>query len=229
MLNAFSAPPSAAPHWSELCALLSRLRNKSTPWAGQIALVRQWYLPHLERLHDNVGARAADLDQLEQIAGTYATRANFLTELTLDPPSATTAEAGSPHLDEEYLVLSTIHSAKGQEWDVVVVLNVTDGCIPSDMAVGIPEQIEEERRLLYVAMTRARQHLHLIQPWRFFRSHQHPQADGHILATRSRFIPDCILDFFERCAHGRPDHHPASRPERHVRVDVAARMREMWN
>ena len=91
-------------------------------------------------------ARAADLDQLEQIAGTYATRGSFLTELTLDPPQATSAEAGSPHLDEDYLVLSTIHSAKGQEWDAVFVLNVTDGCIPSDMAVGDHEQIEEERR-----------------------------------------------------------------------------------
>jgi DNA helicase II / ATP-dependent DNA helicase PcrA len=96
----------------------------------------------------------------------------------MDPPQATSAEAGPPHLDEDFLVLSTIHSAKGQEWDVVFVLNVTDGCIPSDMAVGTREQIEEERRLLYVAMTRARQHLHLVQPLRFFRTHQHRYADA---------------------------------------------------
>jgi DNA helicase II / ATP-dependent DNA helicase PcrA len=229
LLNAFRAPPPAAPHWPELCALLSRLRNEATPWAGQIALVRQWYLPHLERLHDHVGARAADLDQLEQIAGGYATRSSFLTELTLDPPQATSAEAGSPHLDEDYLVLSTIHSAKGQEWDAVFVLNVTDGCIPSDMAVGTREQIEEERRLLYVAMTRARQHLHLVQPARFFRTHQHRHADGHVLTLRSRFIPVGILDLFERPAHSRGGHHPASQIKSGVRVNVAARMREMWN
>jgi DNA helicase II / ATP-dependent DNA helicase PcrA len=121
LLNAFAAPPAAAPHWPGLCGLLSPLRNEATPWVGQIALVRQWYLPHLERLHDNAGARAADLDQLEQIAGGYQTRSSFLTELTLDPPQGTSAEAGSPHLDDDYLVLSTFHSAKGQEWDVVFV------------------------------------------------------------------------------------------------------------
>jgi DNA helicase-2/ATP-dependent DNA helicase PcrA len=228
LLNTFAAPPAAAPHWPELCALLCRLRNEATPWAGQVGLVRQWYLPHLERLYDNVGARAADLDQLEQIAGSYATRGSFLTELTLDPPQATSAEAGPPHLDEDYLVLSTIHSAKGQEWDVVFVLNVTDGCIPSDMAVDSPEQIEEERRLLYVAMTRARQHLHLVHPMRFFRTHQHRHADGHVLAMRSRFIPDGILDLFERRADTRGGHYSASPPGAQIRVDVAARMREMW-
>ena len=228
-LGAFPAPPAAAPYWPQLCTLLSRLRNQATPWAGQIALVRQWYLPHLERLHDHISARAADLDQLEQIAGTYATRGTFLTELTLDPPQATSAEAGQPHLDEDYLVLSTIHSAKGQEWDAVFVLNVTDGCIPSDLAVGDHEQIEEERRLLYVAMTRARQHLHLVQPLRFFRTHQQRHGDGHILAIRSRFIPDSILDRFERGAHSRAEHDSAFRPELQTRVNVPARMREMWN
>jgi ATP-dependent DNA helicase UvrD/PcrA len=171
--------------------------------------------------------RAADLDQLEQIAGSYATRSSFLTELTLDPPQATSAEAGPPHLDEDYLVLSTIHSAKGQEWDVVFVLNVTDGCIPSDMAVGTREQIEEERRLLYVA--RARQHLHLVQPLRFFCTHQHRHADDHVLAMRSRFTPDGILDLFERRAHSRGGHYSASPAETQIRVNVAARMREMWN
>jgi UvrD-like helicase family protein len=90
-----------------------------------------------------------ELEQLEQIAGTYPTRSSFLTEVTLDSPEATSAEAVPPHLDEDYLVLSTIHSAKGQEWEAVFVLNVIDGCMPSDMAVGSGEQIEEERRLLY--------------------------------------------------------------------------------
>jgi DNA helicase II / ATP-dependent DNA helicase PcrA len=126
-------------------------------------------------------------------------------------------------------VLSTIHSAKGQEWDVVFVLNVTDGCIPSDMAVGSREQIEEERRLLYVAMTRARQHLHLVYPMRFFRTHQHRHSDGHVLAMRSRFIPDGILDLFERRAHSYGGHHSAPQPVSEIRVNVAARMREMWS
>jgi DNA helicase-2/ATP-dependent DNA helicase PcrA len=93
---------------------------------------------------------------------------SFLTDLTLDPPSATSDEAGVPLLDEDYLILSTIHSAKGQEWKCVFVLNVVDGCIPSDMSTGNAEDIEEERRLLYVAMTRAKDQLTLILPHRFY-------------------------------------------------------------
>jgi DNA helicase-2/ATP-dependent DNA helicase PcrA len=163
------------------------------------------------------------------IAGTYPTQSSFLTELTLDPLGATSAEAVPPHLDEDYLVLSTIHSAKGQEWDAVFVLNVIDGCIPSDMAVGNREQVEEERRLLYVAMTRAREHLHLVQPIRLFRSHQHRHGDGHVLALRSRFIPDGILDVFERRAYGRAVQALGSASGSSIRVEVAARMRAMWD
>jgi DNA helicase II / ATP-dependent DNA helicase PcrA len=224
----FVPPAAATPHWPELCSLVSGLRNTATPWAGHAALVRQWYQPHLQRIYDHATARVGDLEQLEQIAGSYATRERFLSELTLDPPEATSARAIPPHLDEDYLVLSTIHSAKGQEWDAVFVLNVIDGCIPSDMAVSSPEQIEEERRLLYVAMTRARQHLHLIQPMRMFCSHQHRHGDGHILTMRSRFIPDPMLPAFERRPHGTSSDRLVTITSL-GQIDVAARMREMWN
>ena len=105
--------------------------------------------------------------------------------------------AGPPHLDEDYLILSTIHSAKGQEWAKVFVLNVVDGCIPSDLAVGERDEVEEERRLLYVAMTRAKDSLHLIVPQRFYTHGQSKHGDRHVYAQRSRFIPDHILDRFE--------------------------------
>jgi superfamily I DNA/RNA helicase len=153
----------------------------------------------------------------------------FLSELTLDPPEATGAEAGAPELDEDYLILSTIHSAKGQEWDAVFVLNVVDGCIPSDMGAGSPAQIEEERRLLYVAMTRAKQHLHLVQPLRFFRTQQHRHGDRHMFAPRTRFIPDDILGLFERLAWPVGASGELSAPKITTRVDVAARMRAMWH
>jgi DNA helicase-2/ATP-dependent DNA helicase PcrA len=148
--------------------MIERLRDGGAPWGSQVGLIRDWYQPQLEQLYDYAATRAGDPDQLEQIAAGYATHERFLTELTLDPPDASGAEAGRPQLDEDYLILSTIHSAKGQEWDAVFVLNLVDGCIPSDMASGKPEQIDEERRLLYVAMTRAREHLHLLQPSRFY-------------------------------------------------------------
>jgi DNA helicase-2/ATP-dependent DNA helicase PcrA len=141
---------------------LLALRLSGRP--AEIEAVRQWYEPHLERIHEDAVARRADLMQLEQIAASYPSRQRFLTELTIDPPAAMTDEADTPLLDEDYLILSTIHSAKGQEWSSVFVLNVVDGCIPSDLAAGTTEEIEEERRSLYVATTRAKNHLDLLVP-----------------------------------------------------------------
>jgi DNA helicase-2/ATP-dependent DNA helicase PcrA len=157
-------------------------------------------MTHLERLHEDAKVREADLQQLAQIASTYSSRQRFLTELTLDPPSSTSGEAGAPLMDEDYLILSTIHSAKGQEWKCVYVLNCVDGCIPSDLAVGSTPEIEEERRLLYVAMTRAKDHLHMVVPQRFFASHQRSSGDRHMYAVRTRFIPNAITAHFEQCA-----------------------------
>ncbi len=228
-LQPFRVPAAAAESWPDLCALLLSLRADGA-WGGQIGAVRRWYQPHLERLYDAPQARAGDLDQLDLIAATYPSRERFLTELTLEPPDATGDEAGVPHLDEDYLILSTIHSAKGQEWDVVYVLNVVDGCIPSDMATGSPEQIEEERRLLYVAMTRARDHLYLVQPLRFFKREQRRHGDRHVYAPRTRFIPDALLDHFERHAHGRVAgaEQSTTQPDG-VRIDLGAKLRALWS
>jgi DNA helicase-2/ATP-dependent DNA helicase PcrA len=207
---------------------MAELGDSAIPWIGQVGLLRRWYQPHLERIYDNPMARVGDLEKLEQIAAGYVTRERFLTELTLDPPEATGAEAGTPLLDEDYLILSTIHSAKGQEWDAVFILNVADGCIPSDMAAGSPEQIEEERRVLGVAMTRAKLHLYLIQPVRFFRSQQHRYGDSYVFAPRSRFIPDTLLDLFECRAWPVDAVEGAKATSAFVRADFTARMREMW-
>ncbi len=228
-LAQFTPPAAASVAWPGFCGMIERLRDIGTPWSGQLGLVREWYQPQLERLYDYAAARSGDLDQLEQISAGYTTRERFLTELTLDPPDASGAEAGRPQLDEDYLILSTIHSAKGQEWDAVFVLNLVDGCIPSDMASGRPEQIDEERRLLYVAMTRAREHLHLLQPLRFYLTHQHRQGRGHVMAPRSRFLPDEVLGLFTRrtaAAHCTGDAMP-SRPA--APVDIGVRLRDMWS
>jgi DNA helicase-2/ATP-dependent DNA helicase PcrA len=225
----FAPPDAAALSWPGFSRMMGRLRDGKTAWAGQIGLVRAWYQPHLERLYDYAPSRAADLDQLEQIAVGYPSRERFLAEVTLDPPDASGADAGRPELDEDYLILSTIHSAKGQEWDAVYVLNLVDGCIPSDMATDKPAQIDEERRLLYVAMTRAKQHLHLVQPLRFFRAHQHRFGSGHTIAPRSRFLPDDILPLFTRRAAVTPEavaDTPVPQPI--ARVDIGARLRGMW-
>ncbi|HXV30410.1 MAG TPA: ATP-dependent helicase, partial [Sinorhizobium sp.] len=171
----------------------------------------------------------ADLQQLEQIAAGYPSRVRFLTELTLDPPEATSDQSGVPLLDEDYLILSTIHSAKGQEWKSVFVLNCVDGCIPSDLGVGSTDEIEEERRLLYVAMTRAKDSLHLITPQRFFTHGQNAQGDRHVYASRSRFVPATLLQFFECMAWPTVAASAAAqRQAKEVRFDVGARMRGMW-
>jgi DNA helicase-2/ATP-dependent DNA helicase PcrA len=106
--------------------------------------------------------------------------------------------SGSPLLDEDYLVLSTIHSAKGMEWDTVFLLNVVDGSFPSEFATGKPELIDEERRLLYVAMTRARNELQLVSPLKFPITQQAPRADGHVYGGRSRFISEKVLKCLEQ-------------------------------
>jgi DNA helicase-2/ATP-dependent DNA helicase PcrA len=229
-LSGFRAPAAAAADWPALCALLEQLHDARTDWQGQLGAVRRWYQPWLERLYDAAHVRAGDLEQLEQLSGAYPSRERFLTELTLDPPAATGDEAGPPHLDEDFLILSTIHSAKGQEWDVVYVLSAADGCIPSDMATGSAEQVDEERRLLYVAMTRARDHLHLVHPLRFFVRQQHRHGDRHIYAPRTRFIPEPVLECFERRAHGRMHASDADDggAAATTRVDVAARARDRW-
>jgi DNA helicase-2/ATP-dependent DNA helicase PcrA len=226
-LRVFVPPAAAVEDWPIFCTLLLRL-CKVTPWPAQIGMVRGWYQPHLERLYGAAPARGGDLDQLEQIAAAYPSRERFLTELTLDPPDVTGDEAGVPRLDDDYLILSTIHSAKGREWDVVYVLNVADGCIPSDMATGGPEQVEEERRLLYVAMTRARDQLYLIHPLRFFTREQHRFGDRHVYAPRTRFIPDELLQHFERYTSAAGHAADTAEPGAPGRIDIAARLRALW-
>ncbi|MBW9051810.1 ATP-dependent helicase [Rhizobium mesosinicum] len=228
-LAAMPAPPRSGDDWTSFVSTMQELKTGKAGWPAEIELVRQWYEPHLERLHEDASARLADLIQLEQIAGGYASRERFLTELTLDPPDATSDQAGVPLLDEDYLILSTIHSAKGQEWTKVFMLNVIDGCIPSDLAVGTTAEIEEERRLLYVAMTRAKDSLDLVIPQRFFTYGQNSQGDRHVYASRSRFIPATLLQFFEVCGWPQVKSDTAAAQQaRQVRIDVGARMRGMW-
>ena len=227
-LTALPCPPRAAADWPGLLELLGDLRSGTAGWPAEIGRVRAWYEPHLERIHDDFEMRRADLLQLEDIAAGYPSRERFLTELTLDPPDATSGQAGVPLLDEDYLILSTIHSAKGQEWKSVFVLNVVDGCIPSDLGTGTSDEIEEERRLLYVAMTRAKDSLNLIVPQRFFTHGQTATGDRHVYASRTRFIPTSLLPHFERLSWPVAAAEDRTVERRSVRIDVGARMRGMW-
>lgn len=228
-LRGFRGPPAARTEIEALAEVLSRLTDPRTPWPEQPGLARRWYGRHVERLHDNPRVRERDLEQLEQIACTYPGRGRFLAEVALDPPDTVGDEAGAPLIDDDYLVLSTIHSAKGQEYDTVYVLNVVDGCIPSDMATGDDDDIEEERRLLYVAMTRARERLQLLVPRRFYRGNQPCHGDGHVAAAPSRFLPDAVVEHFERVACGGTGTDAAAADTGAATgVDLKAAMRDMW-
>jgi DNA helicase-2/ATP-dependent DNA helicase PcrA len=230
-LQAFAPPAAAAVDWRAFVALYASLRRIASPWPAEIEGVVQWLVPQLERLHDDAAMRAADLAQLARIAAGYATRERFLTELTLDPPGASSDESGVPLLDEDYTILSTIHSAKGQEWNAVYVLNVVDGCMPSDMATGSSAEIEEERRLLYVAMTRARDHLDLLVPQRFYVHQQAPYGDRHVYATLSRFITPEVAAKFEAVGPapvGNTFAIPGTSVQVPVRVAIADRIRSQW-
>jgi DNA helicase-2/ATP-dependent DNA helicase PcrA len=230
-MHAFRPPPAAADDWGQFLTVYLQLKNARAVWPADMALATDWFEPHLDRLYDDAYARKGDLAQLKGIAGTFASRERFLTELTLDPPSATSDQSGVPYKDEDYLILSTIHSAKGQEWKSVHVLNLVDGCIPSDLGTGSSEELEEERRLLYVAMTRAKDELHLMVPQRFYVHQQSASGDRHVYALRSRFIASEILSQFEERTWPLAEAQacgtavPAASS---VKVDLAATMNALW-
>ncbi|HEY8357128.1 MAG TPA: ATP-dependent helicase [Ramlibacter sp.] len=228
-LQAFEAPAAASQAWASFAALFARLAHPGLAWPADMELAKSWYLPHLERIHDDAHVRKQDVEQLARLAAGYGSRERFLTELTLDPPEVTSDQAGPPLRDEDYLVLSTIHSAKGQEWKAVHVLNVVDGCIPSDMATGTTDELEEERRLLYVAMTRARDQLHLLVPQRFYVSQQAGGGDKHVYAGRTRFISEAMAAQFEHVTWPEAASLPAAvaQPQAPV-MQVRARARAAW-
>jgi DNA helicase-2/ATP-dependent DNA helicase PcrA len=198
------------------------------PWQGQVGRTREWFEPHLERIYDSPHVRVGDLVQLERLSQQFATRDQFLAELALDPPAATGDNAGSPYLDEDYLVLSTVHSAKGQEWDAVYVLNVADGSFPSEFSTGRSDQIEEERRLLYVAMTRAKNDLHLVAPLKYYVTNQPKHGDRHVYGAKSRFLSAAVMAKLSPLTWPEPELPAALPAPGKPRVNVSGKLRGMW-
>ncbi len=237
-------PPAALQQdWPKFVALMEQLSGRSPTTAAvasdtaaeaavaaDLHAVRSFYQPLMESRYDHPRPRINDLKQLEVIAARYPARREFLSQLTLDPPASTQDMAADPWLDEDYLILSTIHSAKGLEWDCVFVIHAADGNIPSDMAVETPEEIEEERRLFYVAMTRARNRLYVLRPERYYFHHRR-RSDQGSLSQITRFLPASIQTSFERISWG-PDIDGGSSSEsdtsrlitgdtRRIRQDIA--------
>jgi DNA helicase-2/ATP-dependent DNA helicase PcrA len=189
--------------------------------ASQIERLRQFYEPVLERLHGDAEARIRDLQQLEHIASGYATRREFITDLTLDPPTSSGDFAGPPLLDDDYLILSTIHSAKGCEWTSVHVIHAADGNIPSDMATKTREEIDEERRLFYVALTRAKDRLAVYFPLRYY-FRRNGRGDAHSYAKLTRFLTadaKALMEHHVLYDHGAETLEPVAVPAASQSVD----------
>ncbi len=230
-LKTFAPPPAAKHGFEKLAELLITLAEPQRQWPGQVHLARDWYKPHFERIYEHFHTRLGDLDQLELLSGQYPSRERFLTELTLDPPNATSDLAGTPMLDEDYLTLTTIHSAKGMEWDTVYLLNVVDGSFPSEFATGKAELIEEERRLFYVALTRAQNDLILMAPLKFHLTNQSRHGDAHVYGGRSRFLTERVLktldpSSFQGSSLGTPDAGLQATAE--STLDIGTKLKEMW-
>ncbi|MGE0483489.1 MAG: ATP-dependent helicase [Gammaproteobacteria bacterium] len=218
-------PAGTLEQWCAMASLLAALDE--APWPGQLERVLDWYQPHLERRYGQAFPRTGDLEQLLQLSNDYANRRAFLTELTLDPPSGSGDLAGEPHVDEDFLILSTVHSAKGQEWDTVYVQHFSDGTFPNEFAAGDKNKLEEERRLAYVALTRAKNRLVLVNPFKYFVPQQPRFGDRHVYGTKSRFLTERVLATVDQ-AHwsSRPDARPSW--DQSVRVDLKQRARTMW-
>jgi DNA helicase-2/ATP-dependent DNA helicase PcrA len=189
--------------WTQLCKLLPAVHHDTIQWSDQLSQVAGWYKDILEANYDDHFVRWGDIEQLVRISQQYNSRERFLSELTLDPPTCSGDLAGAPLLDDDFLILSTIHSAKGQEWKNVFVLNVADGNFPNEYACGDDKLIEEERRLLYVAMTRAQEELHLIQPLKYWVPQQQTHGDKHVFGSKSRFLTQSVMENMESSAYPR--------------------------
>ena len=190
------APEAAAGTWPEFVTLMRNLAHApASDVSAQLHAARIFYSPLAETRYDNATARLADLEQVERLGSRFPDRTRFLAEMTLDAPNWTGDFAQPPSLDEDYLILSTIHSAKGLEWDAVYVIHAADGNIPADLACGSPEEIEEERRLFYVACTRAKNHLYVTHPLRYYAAGR-GFSDSYGYAQRTRFIPDTLRPLF---------------------------------
>ncbi|UCG42110.1 MAG: ATP-dependent helicase [candidate division WOR-3 bacterium] len=222
-------PAAARAGFAGLVDVLVSIRGEKMPLAGQIERIRDFYDPVLERLYDNPIPRRRDLDQLETIARRYRSRASFVAELALDPPQSTADLSGPPHKDEDFLILSTMHSAKGCEWKSVYIIHAADGMIPSDMATDDEASIEEERRLFYVAITRAMDSLSVVFPLRYYHR-KHRMGDAHTYAQLTRFMPERTVALFEQqhIGYTLPDDRAARSLIACTDADIRTRISEFW-
>jgi DNA helicase-2/ATP-dependent DNA helicase PcrA len=222
----YTPPPRARAAHASLVELLEQLQRHPSDRDGavghEIARVRRLYDDILRERYDRVEPRLADLDQLQTIAGGYPTRSAFLSALALEPPQATQDLGFGSGSEDDVLVLSTAHSAKGREWDAVFLIWAVDGYFPMARALGTQDEIEEERRLMYVALTRARNHLAVCYPVNVYDTRR---GADYSIDQVSRFLDRGVRESMQRVVVEAPDRAPESSPSLTPVVDLRAMMR----
>jgi DNA helicase-2/ATP-dependent DNA helicase PcrA len=224
------APPRARDAHRSLATLLRQLRgtvNREGEGAGakvasDLVAVRAIYDDILRAKYDRPEARLADLDQLRTISAGYPSRTAFLAALALDPPSNTQDLAGGSESEDDALILSTVHSAKGKEWKAVFVIWAVDGWFPASRAVDDPDELEEERRLMYVALTRAKDELMVVYPMQTYGSRRSAEYSFDQL---SRFLDRGVREKMQRVVVEEPGDLPEPAPITAPMVDLRALMR----
>lgn len=228
-LSRFSPPPAAKAYWVDFYSLLSQLQSSKIDWPAQMEQVKEFYLPLMQENYEDDYVRCSDIEQLANIAQNYSSRESFISELTLDPPNSSSDMADKPGKDDDFLILSTVHSAKGQEWNNVFVLNVANGNFPNEYAAGDNKAIEEERRLFNVAITRAKNNLHLIQPLKYWIPEQAKFGDKHVYGSKSQFLTANVSETLTTThwpLNARNVAEPAA--QYNFVSDVHSKIRSMW-
>jgi DNA helicase-2/ATP-dependent DNA helicase PcrA len=216
-------PRSRAPLAATLGGLANAAKLERT--ADRAVAILAALDPPLRSRYVDADIRIADLQRLADAAASRPSLHDALVELALDPPVFSSDLAGPPRLDEDYLIISTIHSAKGLEWPVVHLPHLVDGWVPSDMALSTPAGLAEERRLFYVAVTRARDQLLLYAPLRLHH-HRLGRDDRHGYGQLTRFLDDAALATCDRVDAEPPKPLlPSTRP---LAARVDAELGALW-
>jgi len=230
-LESLGSFPFPRPVEVQIRKFLDLLRETTGPRAPilcrQLERIASFYAPLLDENYENSKPRHSDVEHMVALSSGYTSRTQFISDLVLDPPVSTSDLAGPPLRDEDYLILSTIHSAKGCEWDVVYLIHAADGCLPSDMSTGNADDIEEELRLSYVAMTRARDFLYVLWPLRFY-TLPSGHSDRHVYAQCCRFFTRNVQESMECVPFGeepREDVPEISGPP----IDIRDKLKGLWD